>query len=384
MMDKIKILFLAANPVNTPPLRLGEEVNRIDEELLKSRFRNKFDLEQKHAVKASALSLYLMDAEPDIVHFSGHGSRAGQIYLENAKGKSKPIRVKPLSDLFSLLKKKVRCVVLNACYSEVQALIITRHIDCVIGMSKAIGDEAAINFAQGFYRGIGGGKDLETAFKLGCIQIDIQDLDEQDTPKIHWKNDEPKKIFLGEPSPISSPKAITNLIGHKPTNIAPSAFAVLSYVVDKDFNFALLKHTHHKKIQPPGRHLEPNEYPDEEALLIANKELDLPLEELKRFPPFKSKMYKHTRIVPTPFQVQLEKSPQRTALIHYDFVYVFYIDRVKPPICVKDSSAYKIEPDWYSIENVEERQNDKEYGPHEDMIPTMKRIKMELHEFLKH
>ena len=72
-------------------------------------------------------------------------------------------------------------------------MLISRYIDCVIGMSTAIGDEAAIKFAQGFYRGLGFGKDLKTAFNLGCAQIDLHGLDEEDTPRIIWKGDEPKR-----------------------------------------------------------------------------------------------------------------------------------------------------------------------------------------------
>ena len=176
-------------------MRLDEEVRAIDEELLKAKYRDKFELEQKHAVEVEDLSQHLLQVEPHIVHFSGHGSKTGQIYLEDENSESHPVSERALSNLFSVLKDNIRCVVLNACYSEKQAKAISKHIDCVIGMSKAIGDDAAIKFAQGFYRGIAYGKDLEDAFRLGCAQIDLHSLDEQDTPKIIWKNNIPKKIL---------------------------------------------------------------------------------------------------------------------------------------------------------------------------------------------
>jgi hypothetical protein len=40
-------------------------------------------------------------------------------------------------------------------------------------MSKAIGDEAAINFAVAFYQALGYGKNVKTAYDLGCVQIDL-------------------------------------------------------------------------------------------------------------------------------------------------------------------------------------------------------------------
>jgi hypothetical protein len=162
---------------------------------------------------------------------------------------------------------------------------------------------------------------------------------------------------------------------HKSAMITPVAYAVLSYVIDNKFNFALLKDPFYKKIQPPGRTLQPNEYPHEIALRIAHEELSLPIEELQRIPKFDYSSHGKTWLVPPPYQVQAEEHYHRTALVHYDFVYVFYIDREKPPLSVRASGQHKIEPDWLSIEEVENLQDGQEFGPHKDMIPTMKRIK---------
>jgi hypothetical protein len=84
--------------------------------------------------------------------------------------------------------------VLNACYSEKQAQAIAQHIDCVIGMSKAIGDAAAISFAAAFYQALGYGRSVKAAFDLGCAQIDLENLDEQDTPKLLAINTDPASI----------------------------------------------------------------------------------------------------------------------------------------------------------------------------------------------
>ena len=46
-----------------------------------------------------------------------------------------------LASMFKLFaKKSVECVVLNACYSEVQANAISQYVDYVLGMNKAVGD----------------------------------------------------------------------------------------------------------------------------------------------------------------------------------------------------------------------------------------------------
>jgi TIR domain len=189
-------------------------------------------------------------------------------------------------------------------------------------------------------------------------------------------------LNLKPESPRTVQNEINNLLRCSTTTYAPLAFAVLSYVVDKKLNFALLKDPHYKRIQPPGRRLEANEYPDEIALRIASEDLDLPIEELTRFPKFSPTIYDQTRVVAPPYQVQVEKNLHRTALVHYDFVYVFYVDRVKPPISVR-AIRHKSDPQWYSVAEVKRLQASKEYAPH-DCFPTMKKIVAELQDELQH
>jgi len=196
MNKPIKIFFLAANPEDTNPLRLDEEMRGIDQALRQAEFRDKFDVRQHWAIRVTDLQGYLLRHKPDIVHFSGHGSTASEIILEDNEGNSHPVSIRALSQLFSVLKGNIRCVVLNTCYSEQQAQAIAKHIDCVTGMSKAIGDAAAISFSIAFYQALAFGKDIKTAFDLGCLQIDLENLNEQDTPKLIAININPSEIVF--------------------------------------------------------------------------------------------------------------------------------------------------------------------------------------------
>jgi hypothetical protein len=71
--------------------------------------------------------------------------------LSQPIGQAKFVDAEALAGLFKLFADRVQCVILNACYSEVQAEAIARYIPYVIGMSEAIGDRAAIEFSVGFY-----------------------------------------------------------------------------------------------------------------------------------------------------------------------------------------------------------------------------------------
>jgi hypothetical protein len=180
----VRILLLASNPLHTTRLRIDEEIRSIDEALHKAEFGEMFDIRQFGAVRVPDLQACLLRHKPDIVHFSGHGSKSSEIILEANSGNGFPVPTNALSRLFAVFEDDVRCVVLNACYSENQALAIAEHIDCVVGMSGAIGDSSAIGFAAAFYQALGYGKDVKTAFELGCIQIDLEGLDDQDLPKL--------------------------------------------------------------------------------------------------------------------------------------------------------------------------------------------------------
>ena len=209
--EKIKILFLAANPKDSTPLRLGEEVKIIKRKLEESDLRDNFLLEQEWAVSIDDLQKHLLKHRPNILHFSGHGTKEG-IFLENVLGKSKLVSTKVLKKLFSLLKKEINCVVLNSCYSENQAKSIAQSIDCVIGMSNSVKDSAAIAFAGSFYLALGFGEDLKTAFDLGCLQIDIESLDQEGVPKIITRmGKDPNELFILS-NKFNIKKTINNVI----------------------------------------------------------------------------------------------------------------------------------------------------------------------------
>ncbi len=65
---------------------------------------------------------------------------------------------------------------LNACYSETQALAIYDYIDCVIGMERAVSDKAAIHFSTAFYDALGAGRSYKEAFDFGCNNIDLNGI----------------------------------------------------------------------------------------------------------------------------------------------------------------------------------------------------------------
>lgn len=177
-----KILLLAANPIGSRYLRLGEEMREIEEGLKRSRNREQYSLATAQAVRYRDIRRAILEHEPQIIHFSGHGAGEEGLVFEDETGAAKLVDAEALAGLFQLFSGQVECVILNACYSQVQAEAIAQHIPCVIGMNKAIGDQAAIEFAVGFYDALGAKKSYEFAYKLGCNAIRIAGISEQDIP----------------------------------------------------------------------------------------------------------------------------------------------------------------------------------------------------------
>lgn len=180
----ISILFVAADPTNTTRLRLSEEVREIQERLQSARLRDNFTLYQRWALRPEDLTQALLDLKPQIIHFSGHGLKNGVLCFENELGEMHPVTPDALASLFEQFSAHVMCVVMNACYSNTQAEAIADHVNYVIGMHESISDKAAIAFAVGFYQAIGAGLSIDTAYRLGCIQIRLQGISEYLTPTL--------------------------------------------------------------------------------------------------------------------------------------------------------------------------------------------------------
>lgn len=144
----------------------------------------------------------MLDENPQIVHFSGHGvttgltekaeegSRSlffeeeetnlndydGGIVVEDDQGNMKVLPATALASLFKLFEGSVRCVLLNACYSQSQAKELKPHVPYIIGMNKAVPDNAAIVFATGFYDALGAGKDIAEAFEHGKVAVEFEGI----------------------------------------------------------------------------------------------------------------------------------------------------------------------------------------------------------------
>ncbi|CAG0936430.1 phosphoinositide-3-kinase, regulatory subunit 4 [Thermoflexales bacterium] len=182
-----KILILTANPKDTARLRLDEEVRQIEDGLQRARQRDDFVIKAQWAVRRQDVRRAMLDFQPNIVHFAGHGIGEAGIVFEDDDGTSHLVSTEALAEFFGLFVDNLQCVVLNACYSEAQAKAIAQYIPYVIGMSAQIIDKTAIEFAVAFYDALGAGKSVELAYKVGRNAIHIAGMPEHLIPALIMK-----------------------------------------------------------------------------------------------------------------------------------------------------------------------------------------------------
>ena len=170
-----KILILASNPRRD--LDLDDEIRLLRSVINQSRNRDQFDVVSEPGVRVGDLQGLLLQHEPQIVHFCGHGDVEEGLIFKIDGGGEQRLQADALANTFGLnpICSHVECVVLNACYTDKEADAIVRSINYVVGMRQTIQDNAAIAFSKGFYLGLGYGCSIEDSFEFGknAIQLEI-------------------------------------------------------------------------------------------------------------------------------------------------------------------------------------------------------------------
>ena len=210
------LLFLAANPADTTELDLKSEFVKLYDKLQNS----SYSVKTQWATTPAQLQDALLNYHPRIIHFSGHGTagtavtapdnsinktraignipvdtsktpaQTEGIFLQDSKGNKKFVSGAALANLFGTCIEKfsIDVVVLNACHSALQAdAIVQAGVKFVIGMSRAVPDDTAIQFTEGFYNTLAKENDVAFAFKMALNNIELEGGEGDDIPKLYQK-----------------------------------------------------------------------------------------------------------------------------------------------------------------------------------------------------
>lgn len=181
---KIKILLFTANPAGTSTLKLDEEMRTIKERVRAATHRDLIQIEFAPAARPADLLQAMNEHEPHVVQFSGHGSKDKGILICDDRGEARVIDGDALAALFESTEVNVQVVVLNACYTRLQAEAVATVVPCVIGMKEGIGDMAARVFAAAFYSALCFGRSVEVAFMQGVAALKLEGIPQSDVPDL--------------------------------------------------------------------------------------------------------------------------------------------------------------------------------------------------------
>jgi len=184
MHDIIKVLFLASDPFHAGvPLRLDDEVRAVEQAIRRGRARDSVVLIPHFATRTRDLREALLNHQPQIVHFAGHGSLSGGIFLGDEYGQRQAVGTEALRKLFGMVSETVKVVVLNGCDTLLTIEALSEVVDYTVGMNAAISDESAIVFSEAFYSTVAMGEPVLKAFDWAVCQLHLESNAEAGIPQ---------------------------------------------------------------------------------------------------------------------------------------------------------------------------------------------------------
>lgn len=198
-----KILFLSANPEGAARLAVDREFNECRRQLAASSHRDCFEVVPWSSAEPWDLLEGLRQVKPHILHISGHGFRepTGKgkqgFVFQRKDGTAQRVPWRAVADAILAAGDSLRFALLNACYSDQLAKILSRRIDVVIGTRGVIDDEDAIHFARGAYLGFGSEASLAATYQQGCAAVGLTSAYQGGRPRMRVRQGvDPNTLFL--------------------------------------------------------------------------------------------------------------------------------------------------------------------------------------------
>ena len=187
----LKILFVAASPINEVRLQTDKEFRYITDEMKKGTHRDNFEFLHPQLAVTIANLITALNQNPNVIHFSGHGNIDG-ISITTEDNKAQLLSTKTMERIFKNKGKIPRLILLNSCYSAEQAKQLSQF-GYVIGNTCEVNDNAAISFARGLYIGLGAGKEFTDAINDGLIVLETDCPDSTNIIEV-WNSGEKIEI----------------------------------------------------------------------------------------------------------------------------------------------------------------------------------------------
>ncbi len=184
-MERVKLLFVAANPLAAGRLAIDEELRSIEAKIAGSPGGSQFDIVALWAARPDDLIEALNQHRPTIMHFAGHASDEA-LHLAGADGQVQVVANDAILELLALASaSSVRLVVLSACHSASLAERAAEIVGCSVGIAGQWLDDSAAPFSAALYRALGFGATIYEAVKQGCAAMMLEGVKGADSVRVH-------------------------------------------------------------------------------------------------------------------------------------------------------------------------------------------------------
>jgi hypothetical protein len=220
----LRLLGLVASPRGMPVLDVASEQDRLSSALAGPIADGLIELHWLQAASWEAVQDALLSDQWHAVHFIGHGfydsaADQGLIALVGQGNRANLVEAEQLADLLDQANPTPRLVVLNSCssgesgtedlFSCTAAALVHSGIHAVAAMQFTVSDDAAINFARGFYTALANGRGVDEATRSGRItMLGAAGTLEWVTPVLYLRGDTTQLFDFKAPQRDDSTEAI--------------------------------------------------------------------------------------------------------------------------------------------------------------------------------
>ena len=176
MSDKLKLLLLAANSVDTTDSRASDEIQAIDRAIQGAPLRDKFDIRKEPALRVSDIGPSLLKHNPTILHISGHSRATEGLVLENDLGHVAKVQCAQLKDVLFSAGANLQLVFFGFCHSADCAEATSMRIDFVLGIKGELLVESSMAFTPAFYAALASGSSIQEAVAYGKSILGLEKL----------------------------------------------------------------------------------------------------------------------------------------------------------------------------------------------------------------
>lgn len=182
------VLMMSANPNPDDPLYVEKEHSRIAKVRNASKNQTLIAIEAVPDVDLPEFAKSLRLHKPNVVHLSGHGGAGGSLVIRDADGQAVEMTPEGLAKMLSVENRTTRLVVLSACYSVALADLLIESIDCVIGMTADVDDDAAVLFSEMLYGAIFDGMSVAESFDTALGAVLARHPEQSGNPVLKTRN----------------------------------------------------------------------------------------------------------------------------------------------------------------------------------------------------